>query len=205
MFKNNKIFKVDAKGQKSQIFFIKGLKVKFKGRNSTLVFYDPLPKFKKCIIETGNNCNITIKTSPHEVKRLQIFATADHSVCNIGKNFSCTNRCQVLLHLENNLAVNIGDNCLFGSNILLRTSDGHSIIDAQKNIINYGQDINIGSHCWLAANVTVLKGVNIIDNCVIGTGSLVTKDCSVSNAIYAGVPAKLVKHGITWSSQKPYK
>ena len=60
MFKNNKIFKVDAKGQKSQIFFIKGLKVKFKGRNSTLVFYDPLPKFKKCIIETGNNCNITI-------------------------------------------------------------------------------------------------------------------------------------------------
>lgn len=200
---NNKIFKINKEGQKSRVFWIKGLRVKFKGSNSTILIYEPLPKLRKSLIEAGDNCNVVIKSSPHEINRLQIYATANNSVCCIGQNFSCTNRCQILLHLENNLTVNIGDNCLFGSNIILRTSDGHSIINNENKIVNYGQSINIGEHCWLAANVTVLKGVTIADNCVIGTGSLITKNCPDSNALYAGIPAKIVKRNITWDSKRP--
>ena len=40
-------------------------------------------------------------------------------------------------------------------------------------------------------NVTVLKGVTIGDNCIIGAGSIVTKDIP-SNSVSSGVPAKIV-------------
>ena len=52
--------------------------------------------------------------------------------------------------------------------------------------------IKIGKRCWLASNVTVLKGVNIGDEAVIGAMSLVTKDVD-SKTIVAGVPSKKIK------------
>lgn len=36
--------------------------------------------------------------------------------------------------------------------------------------------IHIGNRVWLGAGVMVMPGVTIGDNCVIGAGSIVTKD-----------------------------
>ena len=33
--------------------------------------------------------------------------------------------------------------------------------------------IKIGSDCWIGSNVTILKGVNIGDNVIIGAGSII--------------------------------
>ena len=41
-------------------------------------------------------------------------------------------------------------------------------------------------------NCTVLKGVTIGDNCIIGIGSIVTKDIP-ANSVAIGNPAKVVK------------
>jgi acetyltransferase-like isoleucine patch superfamily enzyme len=49
--------------------------------------------------------------------------------------------------------------------------------------------IIIGSHCWIGHRVTILDGVMIGDNTVIGAGSVVTKSFPVGSRI-AGVPAK---------------
>ena len=51
----------------------------------------------------------------------------------------------------------------------------------------------IGKDCWLAANVTVLKGSVIEDGAVIGAKSLV-KSRIISNGIAVGVPAKVIKY-----------
>ena len=51
--------------------------------------------------------------------------------------------------------------------------------------------------------MTVLKGTRIADDCVVGTKSLVTKDCSESYSIYAGIPAKKVKTNVTWDIKYP--
>lgn len=206
MFKNNKIFKIDINGNRKRIFFVKGLKIKFRGENSVINLYEPLLKFKKSYIALGSNCTVSIQASDYIAKKLIIQGTANGVNCTIGKNFSCTNETSILLHREDNLSVSIGEDCMFGSHVLLRTSDAHSIVDMETGkVTNYGANIDIGNHCWLAMNVTVLKGVTIKDNCVIGAGSLVNKSCQESNALYAGIPAKLVKTGITWNRQIPQK
>lgn len=52
--------------------------------------------------------------------------------------------------------------------------------------------IHIGDGCWIGANTTILPGITIGDGVVVGAGSLVTKDL-VSNGLYYGRPAKLIK------------
>ncbi len=206
MFKNNKIYKIDKNGKKKRIFFIKGLKINFKGKDSTVYLHEPILKFKKSYIALGNNCTVSIKNSKHTAKKLFIYGIANNIKCNIGENFSCKNQTSILLHKEDKLAITIGDDCMFGSNVVLRSSDAHAIINIDTNkVTNLGKDITIGNHCWLAMNTTVLKGVNIKNNCVIATGSIVTKNCEEENSIYAGVPAKLVKKGITWNRETPQK
>lgn len=51
--------------------------------------------------------------------------------------------------------------------------------------------VHIGDGCWIGANTTILPGVTI-GNGVVGAGSLITKDL-VSNGLYYGRPAKLIK------------
>lgn len=50
----------------------------------------------------------------------------------------------------------------------------------------------IGRKVWLGAAVTVLPGVTIGDDAVVGAGAVVTKDVP-ANAIVAGVPARLIR------------
>lgn len=52
--------------------------------------------------------------------------------------------------------------------------------------------IHIGSNVWIGANVTILDGVTIGDNAILAAGCVVTKDVP-DNAIFGGVPAKLIR------------
>ena len=51
--------------------------------------------------------------------------------------------------------------------------------------------IEIMDNCFIGANTTILYGVRIGENCIVGAGSLVNKDLQ-SNSVYAGVPAKRI-------------
>lgn len=200
----NKIYKIDKTGRKKRVFWVKGLNVNFTGKNAIVILHRPIARFQNCQITCGNNCKIEIGGSRHILNKLNIFAMAKNVECKIGKSFSCTNGCEILLHKEPNLSVIIGDDCMFGSNIMLRTSDVHTIYDLNtQKVLNYGKSIKIGNHCWLAMNVTVLKGVTIANNCVIGSRSTVTRNCEVENSIYVGAPAKLKKTNIGWDRQIP--
>ena len=50
----------------------------------------------------------------------------------------------------------------------------------------------IGSDCWIAAGVNILKGVVVGDGCVIGAGAVVTRDLE-PYSIAVGIPARVVK------------
>lgn len=52
--------------------------------------------------------------------------------------------------------------------------------------------ISVGSDTWIGGNVTIIGGVKIGKNVIIGAGAVVTKDIP-DNSIAVGVPAKVVK------------
>lgn len=52
--------------------------------------------------------------------------------------------------------------------------------------------IKIGERVWIGANATVLPGVTIGDNAVIGAGSIVTRDVP-ENTVVTGNPARIKK------------
>jgi maltose O-acetyltransferase len=54
------------------------------------------------------------------------------------------------------------------------------------------QNVAIGDGCWIGANATVLPGVTIGSGVCVGAGAVVNKSLD-ANAIYAGVPARLIQ------------
>lgn len=94
--------------------------------------------------------------------------------------------------------IQVGELCMFSYGIVLRNHDSHRIIDSNNNqVINLPKDIVLGNHVWIGQNATILKGVDIGDNSVIGFGSVVTSSCE-AGSILAGVPAKVVKYNVNW-------
>jgi acetyltransferase-like isoleucine patch superfamily enzyme len=95
--------------------------------------------------------------------------------------------------------IEIGEDCMLSNNIIIRTSDSHSIIDnVTKERINKAKNIYIGNHVWIAAWVRVLKGTRIYDNSIIALGSIVSNDVP-TNCIVGGIPAKVIKQNINWT------
>lgn len=52
--------------------------------------------------------------------------------------------------------------------------------------------IMVGNRVWIGAHVTILGGVTIGDDCVIGAGSVVTRDIP-AGCVAQGVPCRVVK------------
>lgn len=50
----------------------------------------------------------------------------------------------------------------------------------------------IGRNVWIGAGVTVVPGITIGNNAVVGAGSVVTKNVP-ANTVVAGIPAKRIK------------
>lgn len=115
--------------------------------------------------------------------------------CDYGKN----------IHFGKNVFVNfnnyfmdgaditIGDNVFIGPFCGFYTAS-HPI-DYKKRNMGLGKalPIIVGDNCWIGANVSVMPGVKIGSGCVIGAGSIVSKDIP-DNSVAAGVPAKVIRN-----------
>ena len=97
--------------------------------------------------------------------------------------------------------VTIGDNVFVGPNVSIMTPM-HPYLPEERNLyINdngietdkeYAKPIKIGNNCWLASNVVICGGVTIGDGCVIGAGSVVTRDIP-SGVLAAGNPCRVIR------------
>ena len=89
--------------------------------------------------------------------------------------------------------ISIGNNVRINKDMTIMTHDYASVVFLNKynEFINSSGKITIGNNVYFGRHVTVLKGVSIGDNCIIGYGSLVMKDIP-DNSVAAGTPAKVI-------------
>ena len=91
-------------------------------------------------------------------------------------------------------SISIGMGVVISENVTVRDSDDHTIVGSNKPMT---QPIVIGDHVWIGMNVTILKGVKIGNGAIIAAGAVVTHDVP-ENALAGGVPAKVIKTGVSW-------
>ena len=108
--------------------------------------------------------------------------------CNYGCNFmDCAN-------------ITINDHVMLGAEVMFATpkhpihADNRRVQEFPDGLhnIEYALPIVVKENTWIASRVTVVGGVTIGKNCVIGAGAVVTKDIP-DNSFAAGVPAKIIK------------
>lgn len=145
----NKHFKTIIFNRKGNQFSInnKRLSLDFNFECDESSFYD----IKKLSVRT--NCTIRIRGSGNLILKNGV---------SLNNNCLITCRKKVIIGEK----TNIGPNCC-----IFDHDHDYSHSDRLNNYIS--SPIIIGKNVWIGANVSVLKGTIIGDNCVIGAGSVV--------------------------------
>lgn len=107
---------------------------------------------------------------------------------SVGSNFYANFNLVIL----DEAPVSFGDNVFIAPNCGFYTA-GHPIdADERNKGLEYAKPITVGDNVWIGAHVTVLPGVTIGNNCVIGAGSVVTHDIP-ANSVAVGNPCRVIK------------
>lgn len=105
-------------------------------------------------------------------------------------------------------SVKIGHGVVIMNNALMMAAGGITIDDgvmvaANAQLISNNHDlydhavltckpVHLKRNCWIGAGATILPGVTVGENAVVGAGSIVTRDVE-DNTVVAGNPARVVK------------
>lgn len=106
----------------------------------------------------------------------------------IGDNFYANYNLTIL----DTAKVSIGNNVFIGPSVNIYAATHPLDVERRNKNLEKGVPISIGNNVWIGGNTTILPGVNIGDNTVIGAGSVVTKDIP-SNVLAVGNPCRIIK------------
>lgn len=87
--------------------------------------------------------------------------------------------------------VDIADLVMIGPNVNIITA-GHALEPSQRRAYIEAKPIIIQRNVWIATGATILGGVTVGENSVVGAGAVVTKDVP-PNTFVAGVPATVIR------------
>lgn len=106
----------------------------------------------------------------------------------LGKNVFINSNC----YFMDGAKITVGDNVFIGPSCGFYTANHLLDYQTRNQGIEQALPISIGNNVWLGGNVIVLPGVKIGDGCVIGAGSVVTKDIE-ANSVATGIPCNVIK------------
>jgi acetyltransferase-like isoleucine patch superfamily enzyme len=104
---------------------------------------------------------------------------------NLGKNIVLMNGFQCM----SSGGLTIEDGTLISLNCTIATNN-HDFYD--RAVITC-KPVHIKKNVWMGVNVTILAGVTVGENAIIGAGAVVTKDVP-DNAVVVGNPARVIKY-----------
>lgn len=108
---------------------------------------------------------------------------------HVGENFYANFDCVFLDVCD----IRIGDNCFMAPGVHIYTAT-HPLNPTERiSGVEYGKPVNIGHNVWIGGKAVINPGVNIGNNVVIASGTVVVKDVP-DNVVVGGNPAKIIKH-----------
>lgn len=164
------------------------------------------PEFLRRLEETRELLWEYNNLRPSETKRREEIIRGLLGSCgkqfHINQPFRCDYGCNI--HIGNNFFANfnltildegevrIGENVFIGPNVSMYTAC-HPLNAGERNTgVEWAEPITIGNNVWIGGSATILPGVSIGDNAVVGAGSVVTRDVA-PNTVVAGNPAKVIR------------
>jgi len=112
--------------------------------------------------------------------------------CNIGKGTRIFRPCRMS---SEPYLIEIGENCTIAGGNFYVHDGGVSVLNNLGYFKGERWDkmarIKVGNNVFIGLDASIMGGVTIGDNCIIGAGSVVTKNIP-SNSVAAGMPARVI-------------
>ncbi len=96
------------------------------------------------------------------------------------------------VHIVSFAGIEIGPGAMIGEYASLRDANHRTGAGPLRDSGHDAAPIVVGGNAWIARGVTVLPGVTIGDDAVVGAGAVVTRDVP-AGAVAAGVPARVLR------------
>jgi len=119
-----------------------------------------------------------------------VLQTQGEANISIGERLYVNQYTRIIAHE----GITIGKNVTIGQQVTILDHDHrYTYVGDDLQLDGYvTAPITIGNNVWIADKATVLKGVTIGDNVVVGANTLVHKDVP-PNCVVGGVPFKILK------------
>jgi acetyltransferase-like isoleucine patch superfamily enzyme len=150
-------------------------KIKIWGTNNQIIIHPHVKINNSTVVLRGNNIKVEIGN---------------------GSTFGS----MYLVCMGDNNRIDIGENCMFAENINIWASDSHPIYNLENQLINPSKPITIGNDVWVGSNCTILKGVSIGNNSILGMSSFVTKNIE-PGTLNVGSPARSIRSNVRWGRE----
>ncbi len=133
---------------------------------------------KEMFAEIGENCYIEPPLRTNWGGRHVHFGSGVYA------NFNLT--------LVDDTHIYVGDKTMIGPNVTIAAAAHPISPELREKGYQYNLPVKIGKNCWIGAGVTIVPGVTVGDNSVIGAGSVVTRDIP-ENVVAVGVPCRVLR------------
>lgn len=154
--------------------------------------FQPVQSVGVGTISVENDVNIGYYPSPFYLSTYAYLEARNVSASiSIGDGTRLNNNfCAIAEHTS----IEIGRNCLIGTNVEILDSDFHGIKVEQRQMSRpeWARPVSIGDHVFIGSNVKIMKGVTIGPGAVIAHSSVVSNDVP-AGMIVAGNPAKIIR------------
>jgi len=149
-------------------------------------------------MKTRYDCGIVRRikdfvAAPFHSPSTRLVARLRRSGVKVGRGVVFRDARSVTIDLTRPSLVEIGDWVDINVNFTIMTHDFASGVFLRKygELVNSSGAVRLGNNIYIGRDVTILKGVSVGDNCIIGLGSVVMHDVP-DNSVAAGCPARVI-------------